>query len=102
MDAKKRKAGSGSNARRWTPDETEAFAEVLADPENNFALSLEQLALKKSSNNEIYDLIRERFLSILETDEFKENNSKNVKKGTKKPTNLGLSIDKNYGRSSKP
>ena len=94
MDAKKRKAGSWSNARRWTPDETEAFAEVLAEPENNFALSLEQLALKKSSNNEIYDLIRERFLSILETDEFKENNSRNFKRGTKKPTNLDLSIGK--------
>ena len=31
--------------------ELELFVEVLADPENNFAFSLEKFALKKSANN---------------------------------------------------
>ena len=35
------------NARRWTPTELDAFADVLADPGNNYAISLDKLALKK-------------------------------------------------------
>ena len=34
------------NASQWTENELELFAEVLADPENKFAFSLEKLALK--------------------------------------------------------
>ena len=31
----------------WTPEKTELFANVLADEDNQFAASLERLALKK-------------------------------------------------------
>ena len=34
------------NARQWAEKELELSAEVLADPENNFAISLEKLALR--------------------------------------------------------
>ena len=43
------------NSRRWTECELEIFAGVLAEPENCFAVTLEKLALKKSSNNEVFD-----------------------------------------------
>ena len=33
--------------RNWTPEETELFANVLADKDNRFTASLERLALKK-------------------------------------------------------
>ena len=42
------------NVRRWTDNELELFAEVLADPKNNFAISLEKLAIKKSASNEVF------------------------------------------------
>ena len=41
-------------ARRLTIEETELFPEIVADPDYGFAQSLERLALKKSSNNEIF------------------------------------------------
>ena len=54
--------------RNWTPEETELFANVLADEENRFAASLERLALKKAANNEVFDikkfLIERRILKI--------------------------------------
>ena len=40
------------NVRRWTDNELELFAEVLADPKNNFAITLERVAPKKTSYNE--------------------------------------------------
>ena len=47
-------------ARRWTNEETELYAEILSDPDNGFAQSLERLALKKSSNNEVFRQIHMR------------------------------------------
>ena len=47
------------STRRWT--ENELFAEVLVDPENNLAISLESLTLGKSANNEIFDHIKNTF-----------------------------------------
>ena len=44
-------------ARRWTIEETELFAENLADPDYGFAQSLERLALKKSSNDEVSGIL---------------------------------------------
>ena len=39
-------------SRRWTIEETDPFAEILADPDNGFAQILECLVLQKSQNNE--------------------------------------------------
>ena len=47
------------NARQWIENEPEPFAEILADPENNFTISLE--AIKKSGNNEVLDHIKNTF-----------------------------------------
>ena len=49
------------NARRWAEDKLELFAELSADKENNFALSLEKLPLKKTSNNIVFEHIKNTF-----------------------------------------
>ena len=46
------------NSRRCSKEETEMFVEILADADNGFAQSLEKLALKKSSYNEVFEHIK--------------------------------------------
>ena len=65
------------NVKRWTKEEVEKFAEVLADPANGFAFALDKLALKKSSNNELYEHIKKSFDEQLSKKEFIELNEKN-------------------------
>ena len=48
-------------ARRWTKEEVEKFAEILCEPSNNYAVALEKLALKNSSNNEVFECIKKSF-----------------------------------------
>ena len=55
------KRNSKTRNRRWTEDELELFALVLIDEENNFASSLETLALKKSANNEVFESLKKIF-----------------------------------------
>ena len=45
--------------RKWTHRELKEFAYVLADDVNEFALSLETLALKRSANIHIFEQIKE-------------------------------------------
>ena len=52
-------------------EEKEKFSEILADPTNNYAASLEKLALKKSSNNELLKHIKNTFDEELNDREFK-------------------------------
>ena len=47
--------------RRWTKEEIEKFSEILADPTNNYAASLEKLSLRNSSNNELLKHIKNTF-----------------------------------------
>ena len=49
----KKKSKELKNARRWTDVELDVYADVLADV-LAFAATLDKLALKKSSNNEIF------------------------------------------------
>ena len=53
-----KKGKTTKNTRRWTGNVLGLFAEVLADPENNFAISLEELELKKSATNELFEHIK--------------------------------------------
>ena len=46
------KRNNKTRNRRWAEDEPILFAVVLTDEEINFASSLENLALKKSANNQ--------------------------------------------------
>ena len=44
-----------SKSRKWTDEELETFVIILVDDENAFAQSLERLALKKESNNDMFE-----------------------------------------------
>lgn len=84
-------------ARRWTNEETELFAEILADPDNGFAESLERLALKKSSNNEVFRHIQCELLKGLKNDSFREINELNFVNKNGDPVShkdIDTSIDK--------
>ena len=48
-------------SRKWTAEETRLFAQILADEENCFGENLEKLALKKSSNNELFSCVKTIF-----------------------------------------
>ena len=63
------------NSRRWTETELSTFAEVLADPGNSFAITLDKLALKKSANNEVFECIQKELAEEMESEDFKERNA---------------------------
>ena len=63
----KKKSKEPKNAQRWTDVELDAYADVLADPENSFAAILDKLALKKSSNNEVFEHIQKELAAEMET-----------------------------------
>ena len=66
-----------SHVRRQTKKESEKFAEVLVDPVDGFAFRLDRVALKKSSNNEVYEHMRKIFYEELTIKDFIEINEKN-------------------------
>ena len=51
------------------------FAEVLADPENNFSISLENLLLKELANNEVLKHVKNIFQMEMGNKVFKQNNA---------------------------
>ena len=55
----------------------EKFPEVLVDPVNGFAFRLDRVALKKSSNNEVYEHMRKILYEELTKKDFIEINEKN-------------------------
>ena len=61
------------NARRWADNELDLFAEVLADPENNFVISLKKLTLKKLANNEVFEHVKNTFEMEKANKIFKQN-----------------------------
>ena len=90
-----KKAKTTKNPGRWTENELEFFAEVLADPENNFAISLEKLALKKSANSEVFEHIKSTFEMKVDNESFKQNNADQVKGNATKLeyTNYGKNMN---------
>lgn len=50
-----------TRGRKWSLAELKLFATVLVDDKNDFALSLETLALKKSANLHIFENIKKEF-----------------------------------------
>ena len=71
---KKSKTVTIPRNRKWTEEENELFAKILSSDENSFASSLERLALKKSSNNEVFSHIKRILDSELKKKEFKNMN----------------------------
>ena len=85
-------------ARRWTKEEVEKFAEILCEPSNNYAVALEKLALKNSSNNEVFECIKKSFDEALQDLGFIESNERknfmNKDKTVKSCKNIETSIEK--------
>ena len=85
-------------ARSLTSAEITLFAEVLADEEHNFAAALEELALKKVPNNEVFTLIQKIFDQKLREKHFIEvneaENFTNAKGVFSEYTPLDTSIEK--------
>ena len=54
----KKKSKEPKNVRRWTDVELDAYADVLADPENSFAATLDKLVLRMSSNDKVFEHIQ--------------------------------------------
>ena len=46
----------------WTPEKTELFANVLADEDNQFAASLERLALKKQPTTKYLIILKKSLI----------------------------------------
>ena len=61
MSSQDKKGQQVKNCRRWTNEEKALFAEVLADTDNNFLVAIEKLALKCSSNEEVFGHIKNLF-----------------------------------------
>lgn len=72
--SKKGKDDRNKNCRRWTNEEKALFAEVLADPDNNFLVAIDKLALKCSSNEEVFGHIKNCFEVALQDEIFIKNN----------------------------
>ena len=96
--ANKKKQDDSKRCRKWTEDELEQYSIVLSDEENCFAATLEKLALKKSSNNEVFMHVKKLFDKILHDPDFKTQNEKNnfhLKDGTvMKYLSIDTSIEK--------
>ena len=78
--------------RVWTNTEMKYLALVLAEEKNQYAVRLETLALKKSSNNQVFEEISKDFEKLLLSDEFKEENEREKSKSKGKQKNSPLDI----------
>ena len=88
---KSNKNKEAKNERRWTKKELNTYADVHADPDSCFAATLDKLALKKSSNNEVFECIQKELVSEMEAEDFQTRNSEHFKG---RPTKLNTSIEK--------
>ena len=87
------KGRSTKNATWWTDTKLELFAEVLADPENNFAVSFEKLTL---GNKEVFKHIKNNFEMEMDNEIVQQNNAGQVKANATKLeyTNYGKIMNK--------
>ena len=66
-----------NRAREWTQNEMGLFAKILADENDGFCRALEELALKKATNNEIFRHIKSKFDTARKNEDFVKENKKN-------------------------
>ena len=85
-------------ARNWISAAATLLAEVLTDEKHNFAAALEELALKKAANNEVFTLIQKIFDQQRRENHFMEvneaENFKNAKSVVSEYTLLDTSLEK--------
>ena len=90
-EGSKKKSKESKTAQRWTDVELDVYADVLADPENSFAATLDKFVLKKSSNNDVFEHIQKKFQVEMERDDFQSRNNNYFKSIS---TKLDISIEK--------
>ena len=73
--------------------EKKAFAEILSDVDDDYAVSLEQMALKKSANAHVFDEIAQKLYDKINEEDFIIENSRRSFKGKEYPR-LDLSVKK--------
>ena len=76
MSSQDKKGQRVKKSRRWTNEEKALFAEVLADTDNNFLVAIEKLALKCSSNEEVFGHIKNLFEIALQDERLIKLNEK--------------------------
>lgn len=85
-------------SRNWTTDEINLYATVLADDSENVSRSLEELALKRSANNPVFESLKKCFDRELKAEEFVKanelNNFKDKYGNTMEYEDLDTSIQK--------
>ena len=67
------------------------FADVLVEPEKNFAFTLEKLALRNSWNNEVFEYNQRDLFTKMEEEDFKIRDANNF---IGRVTKLDVSIEK--------
>ena len=90
-EGSKKKSKESKTAQRWTDVELDVYADVLADPENSFAATLDKFVLKKSSNNDVFEHIQKKFQVEMEREDFQSRNNNYFKSIS---TKLDISIEK--------
>lgn len=91
---KRRREKALSKVRNWTKDEVELFTSVLADPDKEYLKTIQEKALKKQANAEVFKEIREHFDEALSDYNFIELNEKNFTgKGGKQIPHEDLDTD---------
>ena len=90
-----KKGKTTKKARGWLENGFELFAEVLADLENNFSISLEILSLKHTVNNEVFEYIKNILEMEMDSKLLKQNIADHVKGNATKLeyTNYGKNIN---------
>ena len=66
--------------RVWTNAEMKYITLVLAEEKKQYTVRLETLALKKSSNNQVFEEISKDFEKLLLSEEFREENEREQSK----------------------
>ena len=79
-------------SRNWTNEEINLFVEILDDEEYGFAVCLGRKALKISTNEEVFQEIKNVFGERLSEEHFRNKNSKNF--GKRDYIDLDISIKK--------
>ena len=74
--------------RNWTIAETNLFCSVLVDPLNQFMISLEKKALKKSSTKEVFEEILKELKKTMDEEPFKTINEEALSNKKVKELNL--------------
>ena len=84
--------------RVWTETELKNLALVVADEKKQYAVRLGALALKKSSNSQVFEEISNDYEKLILSEEFKEENEceKSESKGQQKDSALDMSSQAPY------